>query len=185
MHRSIPSLFALGLCVAASVLRADAGPVELQALPFPLEQVQLLPGPFKERQDINARYLLDDVDPDRLLAGFRQQAGLPKKAERYGGWEARGINGHGLGHYLSALSALHAASGDAAVKRRAREHIDYIVSELAACQQANGDGYVLPVSKRIYEDLRAGRIKASGFNLNDEWVPNYTLHKVLAGLRDA
>jgi DUF1680 family protein len=183
----IPSrlqLATLAACAASSSW-SFAAPVELQARAFPLDHVHLLPGPFKDRLDVNVRYLLDDVDADRLLAGFRQQAGLPEKAKRYGGWEARGINGHGLGHYLSAVSALHAASDDPVVKRRAKERVEYIVSELAACQRANGDGYVLPVNKRIYEDLRAGRIKASGFNLNDEWVPNYTLHKVFAGLRDA
>jgi DUF1680 family protein len=170
---------------AASAPWCAAAPVQPQASAFPLDRVHLLPGPFKDRQDIDAHYLLDVVEPDRLLAGFRAQAGLPKKAERYGGWEARGINGHSLGHYLSALSALSASAGDEAVRRRAKERVDYIVSELAACQQANGDGYVLPVNKRVYDELRAGQIKASGFNLNGEWVPNYTLHKVLAGLRDA
>ena len=148
--------------------------------PFPLSRVRLLEGPFKERQDLDARYLLM-VEPDRLLAGFRQQAGLTPKAERYGGWEAREVTGHGLGHYLSALSLLHAATGDA----RALKRVSYIVSELAVCQQANGDGYVLPVRKSVYEDIRQGKIKASAFNLNDYWVPNYTLHKVFAGLRDA
>ena len=152
----------------------------LQAEPFPLSRVRLLDGPFKERQDLDARFL-KEVDPDRLLAGFRQQAGLPAKAQRYGGWEAQGINGHSLGHYLSALSLLYAATGES----WASERIRYIVDELAACQQANGDGYVLPVPKKVYEDIRAGKIKASGFSLNDWWVPNYTLHKVMAGLRDA
>lgn len=155
------------------------------AHPFPLTQVHLLPGPFEDRQKLNARYLLEVVEPDRLLSGFRTQAGLATKAERYGGWEARGINGHSLGHYLSALSALAASSEDEAVRRLARERVDYIVSELAECQRANGDGYVLPVDKRIYDELRSGKIDASGFSLNGEWVPNYTLHKVLAGLRDA
>ena len=176
-------LFATVCALGASW--SSAAPVTPAAEPFPLDQVHLLPGPFKDVADVNVRYLLDNIDPDRLLAGFRQQAGLAKKAERYGGWEARGINGHGLGHYLSAVSALCAASDDPAVKGRARERVDYIVSELAACQSANGDGYVLPVDKRIYEELRAGQIRASGFNLNGEWVPNYNLHKVFAGLRDA
>ena len=172
-------LAACACSVAAPGLRATAVP--LRAEPFPPARVRLLEGPFKARQDANARYLLEVVEPDRLLAGFRAQAGLPQKAERYGGWEARGINGHSLGHYLSALAFLHATTGDP----RAKERLDYAVAELAACQQANGDGYVLPVNKRVYEDLRAGRIKAAGFSLNDEWVPNYTLHKVFAGLRDA
>ena len=177
MQRFSPSLVVLVLGFGALGCHLAAAPVELQARAFPLDHVHLLPGgPFKERFDVNIRYLLDDIQPDRLLAGFREQAGLHKKADRYGGWEARGINGHGLGHYLSAVSALHAASDDPDVKRRAKERVDHIVAELAACQQANGDGYVLPVNKRIYEDLCAGRIKASGFSLNDEWVPNYTLH---------
>jgi DUF1680 family protein len=152
----------------------------LQAEPFPLSRVRLIDGPFKDRQDINDRYLRM-VEPDRLLAGFRQQAKLPAKADRYGGWEARDINGHGLGHYLSALSLQYAAAGEPWIAER----ISYIVDELAACQRANGDGYVLPEPKKVYEDIRAGRIKASSFSLNDCWVPNYTLHKVMAGLRDA
>src|SRR5437879_2211437 len=48
----------------------------LQAQSFPLSRLRLLDGPFKQRQDVNARYLFM-VEPDRLLAGFRQQAGLP------------------------------------------------------------------------------------------------------------
>lgn len=164
-----------------AVVPVHAAPVALVAEPFPLSHVRLLDGPFKDRQEINARYLLNDVEVDRLLSGFRAQAGLPEKAKRYGGWEARGINGHSLGHYLSAVAALYASTGDA----RAKERVNYIVAELAACQQANGDGYVLPVNKRVYEELRRGKIKAAAFSLNDEWVPNYTLHKVLAGLRDA
>ncbi|MEO7340305.1 MAG: beta-L-arabinofuranosidase domain-containing protein, partial [Luteolibacter sp.] len=160
---------------------AHASPLVPEASPFLLAQVRLLDGPFKQRQDVDARYLLEIVDADRLLSGFRAQAGLPEKAKRYDGWEARGINGHSLGHYLSAISALYAATGDP----KALQRVNYVVSELAACQQANGDGYVLPVNKRVYEELRQGKIKASGFALNDEWVPNYTLHKVFAGLRDA
>ena len=148
-------------------------PVAIEAEPFPIAQVQLLAGPFKEQQDVHARYLLL-VEPDRLLAGFREQAGLPAKAKRYGGWESRDINGHSLGHYLSAIALMGL-----------RDRVNYVVDELAACQQANGDGYVLPVPKKIYEDVRAGQIKTDGFGLNGVWVPNYTLHKVFAGLRDA
>jgi hypothetical protein len=42
---------------------------------------------------------------------FRNVAGLPPKAVRFGGWEAKGINGQNLGHYLSAISACYAATG--------------------------------------------------------------------------
>ena len=117
----------------------------------------------------------------RLLAPFRAQAGLPAKAKRYGGWESRGVGGQALGHYLTALSHLHASTGST----EARQRIDYIVGELAACQRANGDGYVLPVGKDVFTRLAAGQIKVSIGHLNDAWVPFYMLHKVLAGLRDA
>ena len=167
--------------LSASLAGFASEPFLPQAMPFPLSRVRLLDGPFKERQSVDARFLLDVVEPDRLLAGFRAQAGLPEKAKRYGGWEARGINGHSLGHYLSAVAALYAVTGDP----KALDRVNEVVAELAACQQANGDGYVLPVSKTIYEDLRQGKIKAGAFSLNDEWVPNYTFHKVFAGLRDA
>ena len=69
---------------------------------FNLHDVRLLEGEFKTGQDIATNYLLS-LDPDRLLGGFRAQAGLPTKAVPYGGWEARGIAGHSLGHYLSLI----------------------------------------------------------------------------------
>ena len=153
----------------------------MKACAFPLSQVRLLDGGiFKERQDVHSGYLLS-IEADRMLAPFRLQAGLAAKAERYGGWESRDISGHTLGHYLSALSLLVASTGD----ERARERVDYIIDELAACQAANGDGYVLPVNKQAFEQLRAGKIEASPFSLNGVWVPFYTQHKVMAGLRDA
>ncbi|HVM61342.1 MAG TPA: beta-L-arabinofuranosidase domain-containing protein [Verrucomicrobiae bacterium] len=152
----------------------------LTATPFALSQVCLQDGPFKEREDVNARFLLT-VDTDRLLARFRQEAGLAPKAEPYRGWESKELGGHSLGHYLSALSLLYASTGSS----HALERIRYIIDELDACQTANGGGYVLSVPRRVFEDLRQGKIKASGANLNDCWAPNYTLHKMLAGLRDA
>lgn len=135
---------------------------------------------FAERQQTHATHLLS-IEPDRLLAPFLMQAGLPAKAERYGGWESRDISGHSLGHYLSAISHLHAATGNGEALSRVR----HIVDELEACQRANGDGYVLPVAKDAFDRMRRGEIDSSPFSLNGVWVPFYTLHKVMAGLRDA
>lgn len=152
----------------------------LRVSSFPLSRVRLLDGIFKERQAVHAGYLMS-VDSDRLLAPFRIQAGLQPKAERYGGWESRDISGHTLGHYLSALCHLFACRGGDEVLHS----IDYIVEEIEACQAANGDGYALPLDKAAFEKLRGGHIDASPFALNGVWVPFYTMHKVLAGLRDA
>ena len=154
--------------------------VILHANPFPLSAVRLLDGPLKERQDIHARHL-HAIEPDRLLAPFLTQAGLPPISERYGGWESRDISGHSLGHYLSALCHLHAATGETWILPR----IHHIIGELSSCQAANADGYVLPVNKPAFAALREGRIEVTPFSLNGVWVPFYTLHKLLAGLRDA
>ena len=148
---------------------------------FPPAQVRLLDGPFKEAMDRNAAWLLS-LDADRLLAGFRESAGLEPKAQRYGGWEQQGVGGHSLGHHLSACAAM-SAQGDA----RFTERMNYIVHELALCQEAGGDGYVgaIPDGRRVFAEIAKGDIRAENFNLNGVWVPWYTMHKVMAGLRDA
>ena len=154
--------------------------VALRTQFLPLSAIRLLDGPLKERQDVHARHL-EAIEADRLLAPFRVQACLPPIAERYGGWESRDISGHSLGHYLSSLCHLHAATGAAWIAPR----IDHIIEELATCQTTNADGYVLPVNKAAFPALHSRRIDASPFALNGVWVPFYTLHKLMAGLRDA
>lgn len=133
----------------------------------------------------NAEYLLS-LDPDRLLHNTRKYAGLKPKGELYGGWEARGIAGHTLGHYLTALSQQFAATGDV----RFRERIDYIVKEMAECQNAYGDGYIgalPPTELATLRHFANGVVEpVSAFNFKGgAWVPWYTQHKVLTGLVDA
>src|SRR6185503_9128257 len=67
--------------------------VQREAEEFRLEDVRLLDGPFKHAMMRDAEYLLR-LDPDRLLSGFRKEAGLKPKAEAYGGWESMNIAGH-------------------------------------------------------------------------------------------
>ncbi len=153
-----------------------------QTRPFLPHQVRLLPGPFKEAEQISHAWLLQ-LEPDRLLAHFRSNAGLEPKAPHYGGWEEMGVSGHSCGHYLSACAHAWAATGD----QRFRERVNYIVAELDACQRAEGDGYVsaVPDGRRVYQEISKGDIRTAGFDLNGIWVPLYTQHKVMAGLRDA
>ena len=48
------------------------------------------------------KYLLS-IDDDKMLAGFRDTAGIDiKGATRYAGWESMLIGGHTMGHYLSS-----------------------------------------------------------------------------------
>ena len=87
---------------------------------FALNKIELcdpvLENAFRKEQEY-----LRSIDMDRLLAGFRETAGLPKKAERYpGGWEDAEIAGHTLGHYMTALSQLYAARRAGGVSGRER-----------------------------------------------------------------
>ncbi|MBN8456676.1 MAG: glycoside hydrolase family 127 protein [Verrucomicrobia bacterium] len=180
---AIPAIAVLSTALAEDNIATPVAPAAPpKALAFDLADVRLLEGPFKTGQDIAVKYLLS-LEPDRFLANFRKEAGLQPKAAHYGGWEAQGVSGHCGGHYLSACALAFASTGNAEFKRRA----DYMVSELAACQEANKDGYVgaIPNGKKIYAEVAAGNIRSGGFDLNGCWVPNYTQHKVLAGLRDA
>jgi DUF1680 family protein len=162
--------------------RATLAPVSPAVRPFELEEVRLLDGPFKAAMERDGAYLLR-LEPDRLLAWFRKEAGLVPKGEVYGGWESRGVAGHSLGHYLSALAMIYASTGD----ERYRDRVVYIVDELDECQRKNGNGYVaaIPGGKKIFAEVAAGDIRSQGFDLNGGWVPWYTLHKELAGLLDA
>src|SRR5690606_33904377 len=123
------------------------------------------------------------LEPDRLLHRFRDFSGLKPKGEEYGGWEKDTISGHSLGHYLSSIALMHAATGDEELLRRTK----YIVGELAECQKDEGNGYVggLPDHKRLWAEIEKGEIRSKGFDLNGLWVPWYNLHKTFAGLLDA
>lgn len=155
-------------------------PVSLEY--FPLSAVRLSAGPFYAAQETDKRYILS-LNADRLLAPYRKEAGLEPRAANYGNWENSGLDGHIGGHYLSALSLMYAATGDAEVKKR----LDYVLTELLACQKASGNGYLsgVPGGKQIWQQIADGKIDAGGFSLNGKWVPLYNIHKIFAGLHDA
>jgi hypothetical protein len=168
--------------VHPGALNADHATV--LARPLPLSAVRLTGGPLKRAQDLDAAYLLE-LDPDRMMAYYRDRAGLARRAEPYGGWDGGGRNltGHIAGHYLSAVSLMWAATGDARFKERA----DYLVADMKEVQDAHGDGYLVALEggRRAFSELARGEIRSAAFDLNGEWSPWYTLHKTYAGLRDA
>jgi hypothetical protein len=169
-----------------------------------LSAVQITGGPLQRAQELDAKYLLD-LEPDRMLAHLRTRAGLEPKARGYGGWDGAGrqITGHICGHYLSAVSLMWQATGDARFKERA----DYIVKELKEIQDKQGDGYIgglmgnarppqrgggggrgqtneLVDGKVLFQQLAQGIINSGGFDLNGMWSPWYVQHKLYGGLRD-
>jgi DUF1680 family protein len=166
-------------CLLTALLITFSSIAQMQE--FKLHEVQLTSGPFKKAQEVDLKYILD-LNPDRLLAPYLISAGLPTKAERYGNWENIGLDGHIGGHYLSALSMMYASTGNKEVKTR----LDYMISELARCQNKDGNGYVggIPQGKVFWDRIHKGDIDGSGFGLNNTWVPIYNIHKLFAGLID-
>jgi DUF1680 family protein len=168
--------------VVTSKEEEKAEPVDVVALPFKLDRVELRDDIFTANRDRGEEFLLS-VDDDRMLYNFRDVAGLDKKgAQPMLGWDAPEckLKGHTTGHYLSALSIAYDSSQDP----RFKEKIDYMVSELGKCQHA------LEVSgKYNYGFLSA--YSEEQFDLLEEytiypviWAPYYTLHKILTGLLD-
>ena len=154
----------------------------LYADEFPLSDVTLLDGPLKNARDLNIKTLLQ-YDVDRLLAPFLKEAGLTPKKPSFPNWD--GLDGHVGGHYLTAM-AINAATGS----EECRKLMEYMISELQACADANaknhpewGKGYVggVPGSDRIWSNYKKGNFGP----YYGAWVPYYNIHKMYAGLRDA
>lgn len=165
------------LFIAVLALGGKVSALEL----VPLHDVTLLPSPFLHAQNTNKDYLMS-LDVEKLLAPFRREAGLPFK-ETYGNWESTGLDGHMGGHYVSALALMYASTRDKAVLER----LDYVIAELKKCQDKIGSGYIggIPDSKKMWDEIAKGDIRADNFSTNERWVPWYNLHKIYAGLRDA
>ena len=180
---------AAAICAAtAAVTAVSCASADLEPNPtpgkltfYPSSATELEDGPLAERKKVNEKFLLETVNPDALLSKFLTVAGLEPKAKPYGGWEARDIAGQSLGHYLSALAMADAHGGN----KKAKERADYIVDELAKCQDKLGTGYVHAEDEGWLNQLERGTVRPQPFNLNGVWVPFYSIHKVFAGLRDA
>ncbi len=177
-----------------------AGPIEFmrrdmtpKVKPFPMTQVRVTGGVFKEAEDANRGYM-SRLPADRLLYNFRQNAGLDLKgAEPLGGWEAPDdgkhgteLRGHFTGHFLSASALLYASTGDKEAKAKA----DYMVAELAKVQEKLGGGYLSAFPTELFDrlDTLSGKPRPSGPVQPGQaampWAPFYTIHKIFAGMLD-
>lgn len=173
-------IFASILCLALSesVMAQD----KLYSDEFPLGDVTLLDGPLKKACDLNIENLLK-YDCDRMLAPYRKEAGLQPKKPTYPNWD--GLDGHVGGHYLSAL-AINAATGNDECRKR----MEYMISELKVCAEANDKrgeawsrNYIggVPNSAKLWSTFMKGDFST----YFGAWAPFYNLHKMFAGLRDA
>ena len=137
-----------------------------------MTQVRVTGGPYKDAQEWNRGYM-KRLPADRLLHNFRVNAGLPSSAEPFGGWEEPKceLRGHFTGHFLSASALMYASTGDKDIKAKG----DFMVAELAKCQQKLGGGYLSAFPTEYWDRLDA-RQKV--------WAPFYTVHKIMAGMLD-
>ena len=147
-----------------------------------IQNVKMLPGLFARRMKLNEDYL-EELDPGCLLQNFYIEAGIippggqvvndPDKAKMHWGWEAPScqLRGHFLGHWLSAAAAL-CAGGD---KPELLARVNFIVDELARCQEMNGGEWVGSIPEKYFAMLVPGRYI---------WSPQYTMHKTIMGLKD-
>ncbi|MCR4791816.1 MAG: glycoside hydrolase family 127 protein [Lachnospiraceae bacterium] len=145
--------------------------------------VKVTGGVFRDRMNVDKRYLLE-LDSQCLLQNFYIEAGIimpglqmvpdPSKANLHWGWEAPvcQLRGHFLGHWLSAAAAFIATDGDSDLKVK----LDYIVSELARCQELNGGEWVGSIPEKYMNRLARPEYI---------WSPQYTMHKTVMGLVDA
>ncbi|MBW3468394.1 glycoside hydrolase family 127 protein [Arthrospiribacter ruber] len=177
-----PLIIILLLFIFQCTLSQQAKAQDDQVQFFDLRQVKLKDSPFKRAQEVDKKYILE-MDVDRLLAPYMKEAGLTWSADNYGNWENTGLDGHIGGHYLSALSLMFASTGDPEINKR----LDYMLEQLKLAQDQSGDGYLggVPDGRKIWNELKSGKINAGNFSLNDRWVPLYNIHKIFAGLRDA
>jgi len=158
----LPSAFLL-FCLAPCLL---GQPLK----PFPLSQVRLGEGIFKDSMEVNRR-VLDEIGVERALYCFRFNAKLPtgdaKPLDSWASPEPGGaFPGFYEGHYLSAISLMSAQTGDA----KLRERVNYMVAELAKCQQALGGTYLFASPQEEFEPTRL------------DGVAWYRMHKLMEGL---
>ncbi|KAI0142672.1 DUF1680-domain-containing protein [Xylariaceae sp. FL1272] len=178
---------------------ADLGPGGTAPVrPFRLDQVQLGNGLFQEKRD-RIKSFIREYDERKFMVLFNNQAGRPNPTgvTAPGGWEDGGLlSGHWTGHYMTALSQAFVDQGEEIFKTK----LDWMVTELAACQDAitarlNGTGsgwipthpgYLGALPEDTVLRLGPPRWAVYGGDLDtNTWAPWYTQHKIMRGLLDA
>lgn len=165
--------------------------VELSELnAFTLDQVVQTDDYCTNALDKEIMYLTS-FDVDKLLAGFRETAGLDMKgATRYDGWENSLIGGHTMGHYLSAMAQAYANAGVSQEdKDEIYDMLTEIIDGLVECQEnSQGEpGYVFGATLPDKNNVEAqfDNVEKGLTNITTQaWVPWYTMHKILAGAVD-
>jgi DUF1680 family protein len=156
---------------AAPLFPAWASPSTGPLATFAYGDVELLPSPLKAQFEYHHNLFLN-LDDDRLLKVFRQQAGMPAPGEDMGGWyDLTGFDlqhndfhgfvpGHSFGQYVSALARSYAATGDEPTRAKVQRLVKGYTATLDA-KASFFAGYRLPAY--TYDKISCGLIDAHQF----------------------
>ncbi|MGN0747438.1 MAG: glycoside hydrolase family 127 protein [Aristaeellaceae bacterium] len=153
---------------------------------FGLHQVEVTDDYCRNALQKDVDYLLS-LDTERLLAGYRENAGLPA-APRYAGWERHLLAGHTLGHYLTAAAQGYANAGvDEADRQALYQRLTACVDGLRLCQHHSLSKPGFLFGGRLLDpenvEIQFDNVEKRKTNIYTEaWVPWYNLHKLLSGL---
>ena len=157
---------------------------EKQIKTYSIKDIRLTYGSeFYIRQKNVTEHFLH-TDCDSYLYNFRTAAGLDTKgAPPMTGWDTPegNLRGHTTGHFLSGLALCYGATGNEEIKTK----LDYMVSELGKCQDEMAkhphkfkEGFLSAYDESQFDLLEVYTVYPK------IWAPYYTLHKIMAGLRD-
>lgn len=191
--------------IPVTVKGINATESNIEMYDFANEEVEVTDEYYNNSFDKEVEYLVS-LDTDRLLAGFRETAAYAagydaakrtefmRNAARYDGWENTRIGGHTLGHYMSSLARAYAnPEATEEQKQQILEKANACADGLRECQLLTEDspyceyGYLFGATidnggttQLEYQfDRMEGKTSIGG-----DWVPWYTMHKILAGLVD-
>ncbi len=132
-------------------------------------------------------YLLS-IDTDKMLAGFRENAGVAGNKIRYGGWENSLIGGHAVGHYFTALAQAYANKMVSKENKSIfMDKINHIIDVLDVCQHESkgkaGFIWASTILDKENVELQFDNVEEGKADIfNEAWVPWYTMHKILDGI---
>ncbi|MBQ7776307.1 MAG: glycoside hydrolase family 127 protein [Lachnospiraceae bacterium] len=130
---------------------------------------------------------LTAFDTDKLLAGFRETAGVDMRgAQRYEGWESMLIGGHSLGHYMTAcVRSCESVNCKEEDRQALLKILERLTDGLQVCQEAGGTGFLFGAIILDKENVESqfDCVEENKTNIiTQAWVPWYTMHKIFEGL---
>jgi len=130
---------------------------------------------------------LTAFDTDKLLAGFRETAGVDMRGvERYPGWESMLIGGHTLGHYMTAcVRCCESANCKEEDRQKMLQILKRLAEGLKECQEAANTGFLFGaiIQDKNNVELQFDYVEENKTHIiTQAWVPWYTMHKLFEGL---